>query len=324
VTFLADPDTGGTVNGEAMVTETVLHGGNSSAVTAAALPDHLFTGWIGDGGFGMLNPVQFAAITGPRTVTATFLDMRTVDHLACGSELTVDEAELAAPIDAFTKKPKLFAIYHDLRKDPRLLKPKKAAVKVLSKVGPKAPSPVIAGEWTKRLRLYDAKAYLDERKAGTDAATWLGLHPIDPLAMPLRIASKEAGGVIVNETVRTVLLAPPAIDPDGVASGDENGITVLTVTGKWFGTKAPKAWLEYPDPAGGTAVKILKLKPRKPDGTYLDAKRKPVFMDRESGDSTLVLPLPTTPPKGIGAWTDITALVIENGVGMAAADIPWP
>jgi len=324
VTFLADPATGGTVNGEALITETVLHGGSSSAVTAAALPDHLFTGWVGDGGFGMVNPAQFTTITGPRTVTATFLDMRTVDHLACGSWLTVDEADLAAPIDAFTKKPKLFAVHYDLLKDPRLLKPKKAPVKVLTKVSPKAPVTAIDGEWAKRIRLYNAKAYLGERKAGTDAATWLENNPIAPLAMPLRIAAKEAGGVIVDEAVRTVLLAPPAIDPDGVAIGDEDGIRVLTVTGQWFGAKAPKAWLEYADPAGGEAIKVLNLKPRKPDGTYLDAKKKPVFMDPGAGGaSTLVLPLPATPPKGIAAWTDITILVIENGVGMTTAEIPW-
>jgi uncharacterized repeat protein (TIGR02543 family) len=322
VTFIADPTTGGTVNGETVFTETVLHGSPSSPVTAAAAPDHLFTGWDGEGDFGMTNPVQLASVTGPHTVTATFLDTTGLERLATGSAFTVDENELVAAIDQFTKKPKVFAIYYDPVKDLLRMKPKKAGAKVLSKVGPKVPATTVGCEWAKKIRLYKAKDFLGERKLGVDAIAWLGEHPIDMLPMPLRVKTKEPVVGIIEERIRTVLLTPPELGKIGISEG-EAGAPVLTILGQWFGTRAPKVWLEYADPAGGAALKVLKLKPLKPDGQYLNAKGKPVFMDRYSGESKVVVALPTLPPKGVAAWTDITILVIENGTGMDADAIPW-
>ena len=322
VTFIADPALGGTVNGVAALTETVLHGGDSSEVTAAAAAAHLFTGWVGDGEFGMTNPVQFTSVTGALTVTATFLDTAGLDCLACGSKLTVNESELAAAIDEFTKKPKIYAVYYDPVKALQLLKPKKAGVKVLSKVSIKAPLTAVAGEWTKKIRLYDVKAFVAERKLGTDAVTWLGAHRIDPMPMPLRLKTKEPVVGIIEEEIRTVLLGSPEI-ADVVVS-DDAGVTILTITGKYFGVKAPKVWLEYDDPAGGTPLKTLKLKALKPTGDYLDNKGKPACMDPETGDSKVIVVLPANLPKGVNAWTDITVLALENGVGMAAWTVIWP
>jgi hypothetical protein len=238
------------------------------------------------------------------TVQANFVDIR--EKVATGSRFAIGNDEVGLD-DPFIAKPKAYTIYdHPLTGKAGL----KAAVKVTSKVGAKQPVVEIACEWTKKIRLYDAKALAMAWKEGVLTEDWLAADPErqQPLLHALRLASKKQVGDVF---VRNLYQAPPQIDPPVITE------TSIMVTGHWFGTKKPKAWLERIDAAKGQ-VRRLNLKMEKPDGEEgrVDAKGKPIYMNPGTGASKLVLVRPAKLPKGV-TEDDLTHVVIDNGTGIA-------
>ena len=94
------------------------------------------------------------------------------------------------------------------------------------------------------------------------------------------------------------------------------GATLL-LTGKWFGATPPKAWLECRDASG--TIKCLRLKVLKPYA-FANAEARPAasVMDPYTGESRMLVQLPDELPAGA------TALVLDNGVGLAAMPVAGP
>jgi hypothetical protein len=307
LTFAAGPN--GTVDGVAVVTQTVNHGASSTGVAAIPAADCLFTGWIGDYA-GKDNPLTIASVTGEMAVTATFLDTTGLVHLTLGSAFTVTAGE--ATLEAFTKKPKLWAAYFDPVKDPlELLKPKKASASVLDKITPTAPTTEVRAEWKKKICLFDRKTLVREQKGGRLITDWLGDHAIVPLLVDQWINAKEPTKTVLATYRRDLIVAPEITgivpNPDGT----------LTLSGAWFGTKKPKVWREYTDAKG--AVKQQKLKVLVPlDPAIVNAKGKMSFMNAVDGISKVVVMIPKDVPPG----TSSRILVLDNGIGLAVFDDP--
>ena len=248
-------------------------------------------------------------ITGDATITAVFAADADIDGMAGGSRITVDSSEVIGLAGGnFVAKPKFWAPYCDPIKDPASLKPKNASLKVLTAV--KTPQPALDCEWTKKLCLYDKKAYKTSCTGGDDTTAFLVAHAINPLFMLLNVKTKNAAGATIQEELVHVLaLRPPEIT--GVV---DNGDGTMTITGNWFGTKKPKVWREYTDAKG--AVKQQKFKILKPlDGAFLDNKGKCAYMNAVDGSSQVIVVIPTKGPNG----TLTGDLVVENGVGMDSA-----
>jgi subtilisin family serine protease len=238
--------------------------------------------------------------------------------VTCGRR--VDITADAAGIAAFTKKPKVLATYYDLVKDPLRQKPKRAALKVLTKIG-KLGVDSVSCEWTKAVKLFDAKAFKAAQKAGSTAAAWLTQNPARVTPLSPVISGKEAAEGPYRQAVAnlrlvwpqvTQVLAENGVDPIARAGAGQT----MVVAGTDFGAKAPKAWLEYLDAKG--AVKPLKLKVLKPYA-YSNAQGKELAscMDPDNGDSMVVLLMPKSFPKDWRHDLDHN-LVLDNKVGMAS------
>jgi hypothetical protein len=327
VVFRTDGTTGATVNDAATVTFTVAHGDDCTPVAAAAPAGQAFTGWSG-GRTGMDNPLTVTNVTSDLEIVANF-----GKWVAQGIVIDLDAAavpDLATP-GLFFVAPKFTGVYTDRLKDPAGLKPKKAGLKLLAKADKLNGTAVLPTEWTKKLRLYDAKAYKAALKAGTTTAAWLAADEANQqnLELDLQVASKEIADPNPKNRFRSVygglLAAPEAISAaDGIA--DAKGNATWLITGKWFGTKAPKAYREYTVPGKAADTFVVKLQGLKivnltddayAEHRYVDIKEKPVFMDPETGESALVVLVPAAPKAG-----EPGDIVIDNGVGLGV--IPPP
>ncbi len=306
VVFRTDGTEGATVNGATSITQTLLDGEDCVPVTAVAPPGHDFAGWTG-GYTGMDNPLTLTNITTGMTVIANFA----MQQVACGSTFEVDAD--AAGLDRFRVKPKAFATYLH----PVSGKAGKASAKVLDKVDAETGLLTVSCEWTKKVKLYDAKAFKAAQAGGIGAAAWITAN-LQDLETDLHFASKE----IEDTVVQPLALAVPVIADIQLGDPDPKGNPTWTITGTWFGTKKPKAWREYTvdDGSGGTIVKRQTLKvlaPTEANTAYRDRKGKPVCMDPGTGNSKVIVAVPGD-PKGPPNGT----VVLDNGVGLAAGDEP--
>jgi len=316
VEFVTDGTEGATLTGD--LVQTVAHGGVTTPVLAVAPDAHAFVAWSG-GYTGTANPLT-VTVTSAMTIVAHFQ----VDQVACGSTFQVDAANIEGlPIgDVFRFKPKVYATYTLNGKDG------KATAKVLTKIDKVEWPDTISCEWTKKLRLYDAKAFKASEAGGVGAATWITAATMSDLVMDLRLASKEAP----DQSVQPLALAVPVIE--GIADGeqDEDGNQLLVITGTWFGTKKPKVWREYIvlGKDGGPVIKRQAMKVVKPTEAdaalgFKDSKENPAHMNAETGESKVVVIVPAKDPKGMANGT----IVLDNGVGMAVGgvavgDLPVP
>jgi formylglycine-generating enzyme required for sulfatase activity len=230
------------------------------------------------------------------------------EPVAAGSVFEIGKAEVGLE-DDFNVKPKVQATYtHPVTKKEGL----KASAKVVNKIGPKDPADTADCEWTKRIPLYDKKLLSVANKAGTFTAAWLADDENEdqnqPLALPLSLTSKQVPGNALN---RTIHLAPPLIYDVVVEDG------FITITGRWFGTKKPKAWFEYLN--AKDQVKRLNCKIGAPDGEdgRVNAKLKPVYMNPADGTSKVVVQVPKL-PKGVASLDDLSHVVLDSGSGLAA------
>jgi hypothetical protein len=298
VTF--DLDGKGERIGGGALSQVVEHGAAATAPEVAGDPGWEFTGW----------DVPFDNIVGPLTVTALYH----VDQVACGSTFVLEAADVVG-IDRFRQQPKAYTTY-------RLNgKPGKAAVKLLEKADRAEGSPTLAGEWTKRLRLYDLKAFRASEAGGVGAAEWITATTMADLIMDLRVVSKE----VADQSVQPLALAVPVIADIADGGKDIKDHDLLVITGTWFGTKKPKVWREYTVPGKTEGTFIVKrqamkvVKPTEADAIlgFKDSKQKPAHMNAETGASKVIVIIPAKEPKGVRNGT----IVIDNGVGLATGGV---
>jgi hypothetical protein len=300
---------GGTVDGAARVTQTVVDGEDCAPVEAIPAADCEFTGWSGDA-VGADATITVTNVTTAMTVYANFA---AAEKVAVGLLFPVSAAEANVPGGVFSKAPKVWATYHDPVKDPLGMKIKKASAKVVTKILKGTTVASVDVEWKKKVRLYDLKAFKGEQKIGTSVVLWLENNPVRDLNVDLQASGKE-NKVPYADGIRTVALACPQLDAVRDA-GDTTDVTDLAgregqqllLKGRWFGNKPPKVWLEYPL-AG--KLKALKLKAIKPYAFDVNGKVGVSVMDNADGASEMLVQLPDVLP------ADIAAIVIENGVGL--------
>jgi hypothetical protein len=235
-----------------------------------------------------------------------------VPSLAPGLVSTIAAADVIS-LATFHLKPKVYGQYdHPVVVGKLGLK---AAAKVLTKVE-KTGTLSIDCEWTKKIKLYDAKAFKAAQKVGESAEAWVPANQ-ENRPVVLHVASKEiADG---DQVLHTAMLSAPEILTATVVAAD--GVTTVTFEGNWFGTKGLKASREYEvdDGAGGTVIKQQKMKILKPTEAdafagFVDSKGKPAFMNAATGASKAMVIVTAKAPKGVLNGT----VVLDNGVGMAA------
>ena len=227
-------------------------------------------------------------------------------------------------LEPFMKKPKITASYVD----PIKKKEMRGALKVLTKVPSLNGATVteIECEWKRSIFLYNKKTLALAYKTGSYTSTYLNNNPLKTLICSLNVQAQKADGSKISVPLfnkKLILAAPEITDVekwDGSALGTDpvqfNGVIVLK--GKYFGTKAPKAWLEYIDAKG--KLKKQRLLVQK-IFKYVDAKGKAgkSCMDITTGDSEIRVQLPKKWWKG---WTAGSYdLVIDNKVGMTTTSI---
>ncbi len=286
--------------------------GAATAIAATPGAGKVFSSWTLVAGNAAIANTGAASTTvtindtGGATVRANFADAEDLERIACGSLIVIGKEEVGLP--RFSLKLKAYGLYRD---PVKLVDGKKAGVKILTKVSAKLPAEAIEGEWTRRIRLYDPKLLGVAHKLGVKSKSWLeGTPPPQgDLAIPLRVLSKELPDMLV----RTVHLSPPSIDGVVVES------TVIEIAGSQFGVRKPKVWFEYETADKG--IRKLGAKVMPPLGPYFNAKGKAVCMDPQTGDSVVVLVRPTKLPAGLAGWEAITHVVIDNGCGLATAEI---
>ncbi len=308
---------GGTVDGAARVTQTVVDGEDCAPVEAIADADFTFSGWSGDV-VNMDNPLTVTNVTADLTLLANFAADEKV-AVALRFPVSADEANV--PGSVFSKAPKVWATYYDPIKDPVRAKIKKAAAKVVTKILKDTTVASVDVEWKKKVRLYDLKAFKGEQKIGTGVVLWLENNPVQDLNVSLQSSGKE-DKVPYADGIRTMALACPRLDAVRDA-GDTVDVTDLAgrqgqqllLKGRWFGNKPPKVWLEY---ILAGKLKSLKLKVIKPYAFDVNGKVGVSVMDNEDGASEMLVQLPAVLPAGIAA------LAIENGVGIACAELTAP
>ena len=276
---------------------------------------------------GLASVFAMVAMTSATVQAATFAeaevgglmplgDMASTPTVAQGAifDITVAEAGL---LGNFTAKPKVWAVYTDPVKG---VVGKKATVKVLTKIDKVAGNAFIENEWTKKIKLYDTKAFKAAQKQNVDAETWLAAPGNqDNLDLVLHLTSKKDGIVDDPAGMGGLTLSAPEIVTATMSVGDDCRSPVVnevTITGTWFGTKKPKVWREYRNDYG--VIKQQNCKVLKADATYLNAKGKNIYMNTDTGASKVNVVIPTKDPKGVLTGS----LVLDNGVGMAVVDQP--
>jgi hypothetical protein len=309
LTMVANPADGGTV--EPAVGPHAYTVDASVEITATVAAGYEFMGWTVQGNATLGNVDSLTTTVtihddAGATVTANFA----MDLVACGTTFWITAEEAGLGLDGiFNVKPKVYAQFDN----PVSGKQGKAVVKVLTKIVKGQGANQIQCEWTKKIRLYNVKLFKAAEKAGTSAAIWIAdSDNQDDLFLELHAASKEIPG---NDQ----RLAPKALAVPVIEANTENPDGSLSITGKWFGTKAPKAWREYEVAGkveGSVIIKRQALKVVKPtvdNTTFVDAKGKPACMNAVDGESKVIVILPAKDPKGALNGT----IVIDNGVGMA-------
>jgi parallel beta-helix repeat protein len=289
--------------------------GESQAISATPDLGASFLGWDGTAGAAIADAAALTttvSLSQDATVTAFFQ----VEQVAVGSVFAVDAGDVGLAV--FNAKPKVYAEYTH----PVTGKAGKATAKVLDKIDTLAGNATLACEWTKKIRLYEAKAFKASEAEGIGAAGWVTANQQD-LLMDLRMDSKE----IEDQSVQALALAVPVIV--AIEAGDpdpKTGADTLVITGTWFGTKRPKVWREYTVPGKDVGTEIVKrqtmkvLKPTEADALlgFKDSQGKPAFMNPATGASKAVVVVPAKEPRGVRNGI----IVLENGVGLATGNAP--
>ena len=218
-------------------------------------------------------------------------------------------------------KPKLIATYIDPIKDPEGAKPKTYNLRT-AKAGPEGG---VNFEYRKAISLYDKK--------GLNVAYKAGISFDDAQIQKTSLQMKVNNGTADLDW--NLLLRPPIIqvakrytapgyDLNDTAPGHATKLhagSIIQLVGRFFGTKKPKAWLEYLDAKGRVKrakCQVLKYMPF-PNGS---GEANKSFMDvnpnsQTYGDSELMVRLTTHLPKDWD-FTKSYKIMIDNGVGVAS------
>jgi M6 family metalloprotease-like protein len=218
-------------------------------------------------------------------------------------------------------KPKLIATYTDPIKDPTGGKPKTYTLRS-SKSGPTGG---INFEYRKALAIYDKK--------GLNVAYKAGISFDDAQIQKTSLKFQMNNGTADLDW--NLLLRPPVIqvakrytapgyDLNDTAPGHVTKLhagSVIHLIGRFFGTKKPKAWLEYTDAKNRikrAKCKVLKYLPfpngaGEPNKSFMDVNPN----SQTYGDSELMISITTHLPKDWD-FTQPYKIVIDNGVGLAS------
>lgn len=299
-----------TLSGDASQTTTTDHNGNYTFVN---LSDGDYTVTPSLSGYDFEPASRNVAIAGADQAVPGFTS--TGGEVAVGLKFVIEAADvkgLPAP-KKFMAKPKVYVKYDTASKTGL-----KASAVVLTKIDKTTGATSVDCEWTKKIPLFDSKAFKAAEAQGTSASIWANNAANQKaLEMDLCIESSE----LWEESLRTIALAVPVITDISSGGKDAKGNDLLVITGHWFGTKAPKVWREYTDSDNAIQHQSMKLvKPTVSDGTggYMDNKGMPAYMNAETGASKVIVIIPSKAPQGKLNG----AIVLDNGAGMATGTAP--
>lgn len=164
----------------------------------------------------------------------------------------------------------------------------------------------------KKVRLYNAKELKDSYKNGMFCDVFLNRVQLNQ-GMNFDLDVTLADKTLVPDVAQLALRPPEIIGISPISP--EN---VVTIDGRWFGVKPPKAWVEYRvlNAKGGLQTKTVKLKVVK-NFVFADAKGKPSCMDVTNGASQFQVLFPAAWPDGFDDQSVDHNLVIDNGIGLA-------
>ncbi|MCX6984737.1 MAG: carboxypeptidase regulatory-like domain-containing protein [Lentisphaerae bacterium] len=235
--------------------------------------------------------------------------------VAVGMKFVIEAADvkgLPAP-KKFTAKPKVYTKYDTATKTGLV-----SNATVLTKVDKATGTTYVDCEWIRTIRLFDVMAFKAAEKQGISAGVWAN-NTTNQRALEMNLCIESSQ--FWEESLRTIALPVPVISDISSGGKDAKGNTLLVITGRWFGTNAPKVWREYTDSYNKIQHQTVTLvKPTAADGTegYLNIKGKPAYMSAETGLSKVVIIVPAKAPKGTLNGT----IVLDNGAGMATGTQP--
>jgi hypothetical protein len=228
--------------------------------------------------------------TTPQSSAIVALNVAPV-KVTLGSILTYKSSEVPElGSDTFAKAPKLYGVFPNNKKGS--FKKIKASTAL-----------EFSGAWGKKFTLYDKKAVKGGYKSYFDLK-----GPSAPAKITVMVKGKTTAKAKIDTDIQTVQLVPPVITD--IQDGSGNSITeasvggTIVITGKYFGSKAPKVALEV-------SGKLLKCKVDKAGLTYSDYKGKPSAMDPVTGKSSIRVILPNK------LSTGTYPIILDNKVGIA-------
>lgn len=322
LTMAVSPDSSGTTD-PAVGTHTV-NTQEAISISATAGDGYSFSIWTVSGN-GTLADSSSASttvtLTSDATVTAVFTTGSSGTAVTYGSLLTLTPSDLTDfEGDSFPKKPKVYGLYDDPVKGTE---DKKANMKVIYDSGnPES----VQCEWKKAVPLFNKKD-IGKDQTTEDYISGLTGGVISPVVCDLQALATDTAGNKNTYDAGQCSIVPPIIShvyaSDGTTEITSAGAgDTIIITGRYFGSKIPKVWLEYVKKGN---VKPKKCKVDKNSLRFEDAKGKPSCMevDAESADygsSRISVILPSKWPNG---WNDESTehnIVIDNKIGRATID----
>lgn len=320
LTMAVLPAPGGTTN-----PTTGAHTVNTQeAIAISATPNtgYNFVNWTSSGRVTIAdqtNANTSATLLDAATITANFI---AIQKMTYGSYITITPENIGMPEgSAFGGKPSPSVDYQDITKTP----PKDKTTKLTAMFDKGHPESFDC-IWSKKVLLFNKKNILPSQTA----AIYIPLVQTGhlPFLCELRVKAKAEGGETAEHVYGDINLVPPTIG--GIFSDDAYSVPIISATpgviiyveGTYFGTKAPKVWLEYQvTKAGGNVVKTKTCKIMTPY-VYQDYKgvagKSCMDLSSPAGLSRMAVQVPGRLPSD---WDIVSAtehnIVIDNGIGRA-------
>jgi hypothetical protein len=245
------------------------------------------------------------------------------EKVAYGTKFII-RADNLTDFARFTRKPKIYAYYFD----PVKRKDKKVSIKTYTKVPAKDGVDVteLECEWRRNVQLYNKKDLAAVNKRGIFTSTWIGNEQniSSNIVCRLNVQTVFPDGTPLNEElIKKLILTPPVISSlekwDGTSIGNDSLHTnsVAVIKGRYFGSKAPKVWMEYLD---GAKIRKQMLKVDK-IYRYADIRGREnrSCMDVLTGESEIRVIMPK---KWWKTWSkQAYDIIIDNKVGLASVPV---
>ena len=231
-------------------------------------------------------------------------------NITLGSLISVSTSEIDndSMDSQFTKAPKIYGVFGSGQK---------AALKKLPKDQNPMPADTAKGVWKKKYSLfYNTKDIKEYGYSG-----WFAWNTLKPIEVNLWMKYKTESKIPIEQTVKTVYLAPPRFEafldtqgnPVDLSTEGVKPGSIVTIKGKFFGDRAPKVSFEMETES--ESYKYIKLKVLK-EPTFPDYKgtANSSYMNIETGESLIKVAIPT---KKIMPG-ETYPLIINNKIGVAA------